>query len=147
MQTRFKAKSDSQDVPLTFRVAKALIERTVPIIDCSSIAALLSLIEKDLEPESQDNDTSSPASSKGRRGRAKGAAKSSTQSLTPEVQKKTKRAMQLIEVWISRKPHFSHVDTVFTVQYTHVPRIIRGKSRKFFHNSVLPLLVALLVLI
>ena len=95
VQARFRpTKSDPQDVPMTFRVAKAMIERTVPIIDRSSIAALLELIEKDLESESQDND-----SSKGRRGaRAKGASKSSTQSCSPEVQKKTKRALQLIEV-------------------------------------------------
>ena len=96
VQTRFKpAKSDPQDVPMTFRVAKAMIERTVPIIDRSSIAALLELIEKDLESEPQDND----ASPKGRRGaRAKGASKSSLQSCSPEAQKKTKRALQLIEV-------------------------------------------------
>ena len=94
---------------MTFRVAKALIERTVPIIDRSSIAALLELIEKDLESESQDNDSSPSASSKGRRGaRAKGARKSSIQSCSPEVQKKTKRALQLIEViaiFVQLKPN------------------------------------------
>lgn len=82
---------------MTFRVAKALIERTVPIIDRSSIAALLEIVEKDLESENED-DSSPAASTKGRRGGRAKAAKSSAQSCSPEVLKKTKRALQLIEV-------------------------------------------------